>query len=175
MGQRNEYLHFCKKMFKATSKDSKFYIASIVVTMIFMFNTINISYNEAIYSTSEKTYTIMELVREPGSYDLKTVPFYYSAQEIQQKSLIIMFFVVIFFTSISSMDYIKKRTKETAFIVSNGSYILDIVRYVGYMGGKCFFLGGTIGILQVLQVYLYLIVLCIRVQGKFIFLILFIH
>lgn len=143
MRKSNGVYEFSKIMFKADIKNSKFYITLTTITVAFIFNIINMSYNN-IYSNKGLTYK--KLVYD-SPYNLSNA-FYIELpiEVIQKQNLLIVILITILFAAICNMNYIRKKTKEIAFMLMSGSSISDITRYVIYLTGKCYFIAIVIGI-----------------------------
>lgn len=139
----NGVYEFSKKMFKADFKNTKFYITLTTITVAFIFNIINMSYNN-IYTNKGLTYR--KLVNEVA-YS-QSDPFYLDMplEVIQRQNLLIVILITILFAAICNMNYIKKKSKEIAFMLANGCSISDITRYVIYLTGKCYLIAIAIGI-----------------------------
>lgn len=141
MKRSNGVYEFSKIMFKADIKATKFYIVLITITVAFILNLINVSYNN-IYA--EKNLILKKVVSrafkdDEGFVELPLIV-------IQKQNLLIVVCITILFAAICNMNYIKRKSKEIAFMITNGSSIADISRYLLYLSGRCYVIAVVIGV-----------------------------
>lgn len=134
---------FAKKMFDSTIKNSIFYMISIVMTTAFLFNAVNISYNKVIYSS---TQTITQ-TQTSYQWDTAVVQTELSVNQLQQQNLFLLLVVTALFAVFCNMSHIKRKSKEIAFLVSNGSSLTDVSRYLLYTNGRSYIIGSIGGVL----------------------------
>ncbi|MEG1002280.1 FtsX-like permease family protein [Clostridium sp.] len=132
---------FAKKTFKADFKNSLFYIFSISITVAFMFNAINLAYNQSIYSTKGEV-----VVEKATDYIGVVESFVYPIPLLQKQNLLILVFVATFFAVICNKNHIKRKGKEIAFAITNGASIVDVSRYLMYINGRTYIIGASIGL-----------------------------
>ncbi len=132
---------FAKKNFKADLKRSRLYIILTAITMAIIFNLINISYNN-IYTTTKQYYT------KGITNDFSRLTTYsYPITLIQKQNLLIVVLITMLFAAICNANYIKRRAKEIGFVILNGGSLIDVMKYLMYMTGRCYFISLIIGTL----------------------------
>ncbi|MGL4107890.1 hypothetical protein [Clostridium sp. LP20] len=138
---------FAKKMFKSDFKKSIFYVLAIAIMTVFMFNAINISYNEVIYSDKNEFIDVAD-GPDLGSNVSKPVRLIRTPIRVVQKgNLCILLIITAFFGVFCNINHIKRKSKEIAFIISNGSSLVDVSRYLVYVNGMNYIIGATAGII----------------------------
>ena len=138
---------FARKMFKSDFKKSIFYVMAIAIMTVFMFNAINISYNEVIYSDQNEFIDVAD-GPDVGSNVSKPVRLIRTPIRVVQKgNLCILLIVTAFFGVFCNINHIKRKSKEIAFIISNGSSLVDVSRYLVYVNGINYIIGATVGII----------------------------
>lgn len=113
-------MSFAKKMAKIDLKNNILYIMSIIFTSAFIMNSVNISYNNAIYE---------------------------GAQVLQKQYLLILVLGMIIFAYFCNSYFIRRKAKEAAFCLINGASLIDLTKYLLYQNGVIYVLGGTLGLL----------------------------
>ena len=135
---------FAKKMFNSNYKMNQRYIVSIAAIVIVIFNFINISYNEDIYSTGGEIINLT--APGPGLYSpQQVVPV--SINLVIKENLFMLLIVTAVFAVFCNFSHIKRKGKELAFIISNGASIQDVSRYLLFTNGISYFIGAVIGLL----------------------------
>lgn len=157
---------FSRQMFSKTIKDSFSYIFAISITAMLVFATVNISFNEAIYSNTEgKTIVVYKMKKSDAEIldkevlvnpdDItsdsvsipKLIPIKVKISDIQKEIIMISIIIVAIFTVISNNTFLKKRMDELGFILVNGATTKEMSYYIRYMCSKMFIVASGFGLL----------------------------
>lgn len=107
----------------------------ITITVAFILNLINVSYNN-IYAGKDLFYkqVILQALVYGQEYQERIAEIPLAV--IQKQNLLIVICITILFAAICNMNYIKRKSKEIAFMITNGSSIGDVSRYLLYLSGR---------------------------------------
>ena len=166
---------FSKDMFRIGLKDSYSYIVSIAFTTMIVLLCVNITANEFLYDSNVKD-TITQYKRPAPTPEMEVTAVYKAGvavevpiKDLQNEMMLVAVIIIACFTFIASRTFVKKRTKELAFIVMNGANTMEMSYYLRYTCSRVFVLGGFIGmILGVITIPIFNLIMykLIGVQGN---------
>ncbi|MGG7177832.1 FtsX-like permease family protein [Clostridium paraputrificum] len=136
---------FARKIFKVDFNKSIYYIISIAIMTAFIFNAINISYNDSLYLGSNEYVEVEETIQSyVGENEVRIIEM--PVKVVQKRSLFILLISAAFFGIFSNINHIKRKGKEIAFMLSNGASLIDISRYLIFINGINYIIGTVIGL-----------------------------
>ncbi|MGL4107889.1 hypothetical protein [Clostridium sp. LP20] len=136
---------FARKIFKVDFKKSIYYIISIAIMTAFIFNSINISYNDSLYLGGNEYVEVQETIQSyVGENEVRIIEM--PVKVVQKRSLFILLISAAFFGIFSNISHIKRKGKEIAFMLSNGASLIDISRYLIFINGINYIIGAAIGL-----------------------------
>ena len=96
-------------------KNSIYYIISIAIMTAFIFNSINISYNDSLYLGSNEYVEVEETIQSyVGENEVRIIEM--PVKVVQKRSLFILLISAAFFGIFSNISHIKRKGKEIAFM-----------------------------------------------------------
>ena len=135
---------FARQMFSKSLKDSFSYIFTVAITVMLVFITVNMSFNEVMYANGGEVITIMQAAGSPTNPIY--VPTDVSVKMLQMQLAMVTIIIVAVFTVITNSTYLKRRVKELAFVITNGATISEMSYYIRYMCSKLFIAASVLGI-----------------------------
>ncbi|MGL4772997.1 MAG: FtsX-like permease family protein [Clostridium sp.] len=130
---------YAKQTLLADKKYSIYYVISISILTIFVFNAVNITLNSSIMNTKESV-SVVGMLSNGFTY-------IYDASLLQMERLLILIIVEIFFASMCNYYFTRRRTKELAYAFVNGASLNDLFRFLLFQNASIFIFSSFIGII----------------------------
>ncbi|MGL4774281.1 MAG: FtsX-like permease family protein [Clostridium sp.] len=124
------------KSLKKEKNISLFYIIACTVTTLIMFTAINICNNEILVNSNE-------VLIEKMFYFFPGTPM----EVIKKQNLLILLLIAVLFTAVCSFNFLRKKSKELAYLTLNGATIPDLIRFLIYQNGVILLISTVVGII----------------------------